>query len=171
MPFPGWRWGSTSPMNTEVIKGTATGIRESIHVSGDKSGVSTRHHTLFKVGTTTVIFVSGGPPVIGEGDRLVVAGRRRGQQMLIADAYHNQTAGVIGNAGLWGSLVGMLVSLAMGAAFTLYALLSFPPGVSGVELFWRLFLGGFGVISCCVGFYSMYRWLRIRDAVRVLRGR
>ena len=90
--------------------------------------------------------------------------------MLIADAYHNQTAGVIGNAGVWGSLAGMLVSLAMGAAFTLYALLGFPPRTSGVELFWRLFLGGFGVISCCAGLYSMYRWLRIRDAIRVLRG-
>lgn len=157
-------------MNTEVIKGTATGIRESIHVSGDKSGVSTRHHTLFKVGTMTVIFVSGGPPIIGEGDRLVVAGRRRGRQTLIADAYHNQTAGVIGNAGLWGSLVGMLFALTMGAAFALYALLGFPPGASGVELFWRLFLGGFGLISCCAGLYSMYRWLRIRDAVRVLKG-
>lgn len=156
-------------MNTEVIKGTATGIRESIHVSGDKSGVSTRHHTLFKVGTTTVIFVSGGPPIIGEGDRLVVAGRRKGRQTLIADAYVNQTAGVMGNAGLWGSLVGMLFALIMGATFVLYALLGFAPGGDGVELFWRLFLGGFGAISCCAGLYSMYRWLRIRDAVRVLR--
>ena len=157
-------------MNTEVIKGTATGVRESIHVSGDKSGVSTRHHTFFKIGTTTVIFTSGGPPIIGEGDQLVVAGRWKGRQTLIADAYVNQTAGVMGNAGLWGSLVGMLFALTVGAAFTLYALLGFAPEASGVELYWRLLLGGFGVINCCAGFYSMYRWLRIRDSVRVLRG-
>jgi hypothetical protein len=156
-------------MNTEVIKGTATGIRESIHVSGDKSGVSTRHHTFFKIGTTTVIFVSGGPPIIGEGDRLAVAGRRKGRQTLVADAYVNQTAGVIGNAGMWGNLVAMLITLVMGPAFILYALLGFGPGGDGVELFWRIFVGAFGLFSCGAGFYSMYRWLRVRDAVRVLR--
>lgn len=157
-------------MNTEVIKGTATGVRESIHVSGDKSGVSTRHHTFFKIGATTVIFVSGGPPIIGEGDRLAVAGRRKGRQTLVADAYVNQTAGVIGNAGMWGNVVAMLITLVMGPAFMLYALYGFAPGGDGVEQFFRVFLGAVGLIFCGAGFYSMYRWLRIRDAVKVLRG-
>jgi hypothetical protein len=156
-------------MNTEVLKGTATGVRESIHVSGDKSGVSTRHHTFFKIGTTTVIFVSGGPPIIGEGDRLAVAGHRRGRQTLVCDAYVNQTAGVIGNAGMWNNLVGMLFTLVVGPALILYALLGFGPGGDGFELLWRIFIGAFGLFSCGAGFYCMYRWLSIRDAVRILR--
>jgi hypothetical protein len=66
-------------MTMEVKKGTAASVRYTVHVSGNKDGVSTRHHAIFKVGETTVLFDSGAPPVISEGDKLVVAGRMRGK--------------------------------------------------------------------------------------------
>lgn len=157
-------------MNTEVLKGTATGVRESIHVRGDSSSVSTSHRTMFKIGATTVIFVSNGMPIISEGDRLAVAGTRRGKQLLVAFAYINQTAGVMGNAGLWSYFGGMLVSLLAGAGLLLAILLGFIPGGDSIDQFWRVFLGVLGLTCLGAGFYSMYRWLRIRAAVKVLKG-
>lgn len=157
-------------MSTEILKGTAAGVRESIHVTGDKSGVSTTHRTIFKLGATTVIFVSAGPPIIGEGDRLAVAGRRKGRQVLVAEAYVNQTAGIIGNAGLWNYFVGMLAGLTAGSAFLLAALLGIIPVVGHMDDVWRLFWGVFGLVCCVAGLYATYRWVRIRDAVKALKG-
>jgi hypothetical protein len=157
-------------MNTEVLQGTATGVRESIHVRGDSSSVSTSHRTMFKIGTTTVIFVSSGMPIISEGDRMAVAGTRRGKQVLVALAYINQTAGVMGNAGLWSYFGGMLVSLLGGAGLLLAILLGFIPEGDSTDQFWRVFLGVLGLVCFGAGLYSMYRWLRIRAAVKVLKG-
>jgi hypothetical protein len=97
----------------EVLKGTAAGVRYTVHVSGDKDGVSTRHHAIFKMGATTVMFHAGSPPVISEGDHLVVAGRMKGR-VLLADAYLNQTSGVRGDSGLWLSFAAMLFCLPLG---------------------------------------------------------
>jgi hypothetical protein len=46
-------------MATEVVKGIASAVRYTIDVRGDRDGVSTRHHTIFKVGDMTVMFTSG----------------------------------------------------------------------------------------------------------------
>jgi hypothetical protein len=156
-------------MNTEVIKGTATGVRESIHVRGDSSSVSTSHRTMFKIGTTTVIFVSDGMPIIGEGDRLAVAGSRKGTQVLVAFAYVNLTAGVMGNAGWWSYFGGMLVGLLAGTELLLAILLGYIPGGAYMDETWRVFLGVLSLTCFVMGFYSMYRWLRIRAAVKALK--
>lgn len=84
----------------EVIKGTATSVRYTVNVTGNKDGISTRHQAIFKVGVTTVMFDSASPAIICEGDRLTVAGRLRGR-MLLAEAYQNDTAGVRGDSGMW----------------------------------------------------------------------
>lgn len=41
-----------------------------------RDGRSTRRHAIFKPGAATVIFDAGAPPMIGEGDRFAVAGRK-----------------------------------------------------------------------------------------------
>jgi hypothetical protein len=41
-----------------------------------RDGASTRRHAIFKPGAKTVMFDAGAPPVIGEGDRFAVAGRK-----------------------------------------------------------------------------------------------
>ena len=97
----------------EVLKGMAAGVRYTVHVSGDRDGVSTKHQAIFKVGETTVTFASGTLPVISEGDRLVVAGRMRGR-VLLAEAYRNDTAGVRGDTGLWLNFAGMVFGLLVG---------------------------------------------------------
>jgi hypothetical protein len=72
---------------TELISGIAAGVRYTVHVSGDKDGVSTSHHTIFKVGDITVLFTSAAPALISDGDRLVLAGQRKGARMLLAGGY------------------------------------------------------------------------------------
>lgn len=160
----------TSLMSMEVLRGTAAGVRYTVHVSGGWDDVSTRHHAIFKLGQMIVVFDSGSPPVISEGDRLVVAGRVRGK-VLLADAYLNQTALVRGDSGRLANLAAMLFSFPLGAV-----------GL-GLGLFWPLLVGGpdmgwwvrgmvvaAGAVIAAVGLLSLYRWLRIRRAVKLLRG-
>lgn len=160
----------TSLMAMEVLRGMAAGVRYTVHVSGGRDDVSTRHHAIFKLGQVTVVFDAGSPPVISEGDRLVVAGRIRGK-VLLADAYLNQTASVRGDSGRLANLAAMLFSLPLGAV-----------GL-GLGLFWPLLVGGAdmgwwvrgmvvaaGAVIAAIGFLSLYRWLCIRRAVKLLRG-
>ncbi|MCA1568293.1 MAG: hypothetical protein LC803_22140 [Acidobacteria bacterium] len=152
-----------------MLKGTATGVRESIHVRGDSSSVSTSHRTIFKIGTTTVIFVSNGMPIIGEGDRLTVAGTMKGR-VLLAEAYRNDTAGVRGNSGMRETFFGMVITFVAGAVGLGWALLEplipelprLPEG-----LWWLVFPAG--AFFTVLGFYYLYKWLRIRSAVGLVR--
>jgi hypothetical protein len=153
----------------EVIKGTAAGVRYTVHVSGDKEGVSTRHHAIFKLGQTTVIFDSGSPPVISEGDRLVVAGRVRGR-VLLADAFLNQTAWVRGDSGRWYYLAATLFNLLLGTVGLALGL--FWPLMVGGDMDWwpRGMMVAAGAVFWAFGSVSLYRWLRIRRAVKLLKG-
>src|SRR5215213_6895768 len=157
-------------MAIEVLKGTAEGVRYTVHVSGDRDGVSTRHHAMFKLGATTVIFDAGAPPVISEGDRLVVAGRLRGR-VLLADAYLNQTAGVRGDSGMWVSFAGMLFFLLLGAAGLSWPLLGrLFPEVPAFDRTLGWYLAAFGALLAAFGLYNLYKWQRIRGAVKLLKG-
>lgn len=157
-------------MAIEVLKGTAEGVRYTVHVSGDKDGVSTRHHAMFKLGVTTIIFDAGAPPVIGEGDRLVVAGRMKGR-VLLADAYLNQTACIRGDSGMWVSFAGMLFFLLLGAAGLSWPLLGrLFPDVPAFDKTLGWYITPFGAFFAAFGFYHLYKWRRIRSAVKQLSG-
>jgi hypothetical protein len=156
-------------MAGEVIRGTAAGVRYTVHVSGDRDGVSTRHHTLFKIGATTVVFASDSPPVIGEGDRLVVAGQLKGA-VLQADAYLNETARVKGNSGLRSNLAGTIFGLLACVAALALILSGLLPDDPETKVVLRAVVGVFGLFCGCFGIYCLYRWLRIRDAVRLVNG-
>ena len=155
----------------EVLRGTVTGVRYTVHVTGNRDGVSTRHHAIFKLGQTTVVFDSGAPPVISEGDKLVVAGRMKGR-VLQADAYLNSSAAVRGDSGLWLYFAGMLLLFTFGAAAFGWLLLEpyvlWLPRLDEV-LFWYLAAGG--TVLTLAGCYNLYKWLRIRRAVRLVMGR
>ncbi len=154
----------------EVVKGTAAGVRYTVHVSGDKDGVSTRHHAMFKLGATTIIFDAGTPPVISEGDRVVVAGRMKGR-MLLADAILNQTVGVRVDSGMWVSFAGMLFFLLLGAAGLSWPLLGrLFPDVSAFDETLGWYLAAFGTFLAAIGIYNLYKWRRIRGAVKLLKG-
>jgi hypothetical protein len=160
----------TSPMAMEVLRGTATAVRYTIDVRGgdNNSGVSTSHHTIFKIGGTTVIFISGSPAVIGEGDRLVVAGSMKGK-LLIAQAYVKHTAQVKGNAGVWSYFVAMIFCFLLGTAGLIIGVLgTFTPGVPIFERDLRLIAVAIGVVFCCFGLYCLYQWQYIRDAVKLV---
>lgn len=133
--------------------------------------MSTRHHAIFKLGATTVMFDAGAPPVIGEGDRLVVAGRMKGR-VLLADAYLNQTAGIRGDSGLWVSFAAMLFCLLLGAAGLSWPLLGrLFPGYAVFDAMIAWYLAAFGALFAALGLYHLYKWRRIRGAVRLLTGR
>jgi hypothetical protein len=159
-----------SQIAMEVLKGTATGVRYTIDVSGgeNNSGVSTWHHTIFKIDGMTVMFTSGAPAVIGEGDQLVVAGRLKGR-LLKAEAYVNQTAGVKGDAGMWASFAGMVFCLLLGAIALggglLWPLIPWLPSLDQLGMALAITFGG---IFCGMGLYCLYRWRRIRDAVKLV---
>lgn len=155
-------------MAGKVMRGRAAGVRYTVHVSGDRDGVSTRHHTLFKIGATTVVFASDSPPVIGEGDRLVVAGRLKGA-VLQADAYLNETARVRGNSGLRSNLAGAIFGLLMCVTALVLILLGLLPDDPETKVILRVVVGVFGLFCGCFGVYCLYRWQRIRDAAMLVR--
>ena len=148
-------------MATEVVKGTATAVRYTIDVRGGSDSVSTSHHAIFKIGETTVLFTSGSPPIIGDGDQVVVAGRKRGK-MLVAEAYLNRTAMCRGNSGLWQNLIGAAFLLGVGA-FGLA--LTLPP----YNLEPRFMLLGGGLLFTVMGLLLLYRWAMIRRAVKLVK--
>jgi len=154
----------------EVIKGTATSVRYTVNVTGNKDGISTRHHTIFKVGATTVMFASASPAVISEGDRLTVAGRVCGR-VLLAEAYRNDTVGVRGDSGMWANFVGMVCSFLAGSIGLGWALLEvLIPELPRLDesLWWLVSLAG--AFLTVLGFYCLYKWLRIRSAVGLVKG-
>jgi len=154
----------------EVLRGTAADVRYTVHVSGDRDGVSTRHHAIFKLGATTVMFDAGAPPVISEGDRLVVAGRMKGR-VLLCDAYVNQTAGIRADSGMWVSFAAMLFFLLLGVAGLSWPLLGrFFPGYAVFDSMLAWYLAAFGAFLAALGLYNLYKWLRIRGAVKLLKG-
>lgn len=153
----------------EVLKGFAVGVRYTVHVTGDKDGVSTRHHAIFKVGVITVLFDSGAPPVISEGDKLVVAGRMRGKNVMLASAYKNTSVGVRGDSGLWLNFAGMLLFFIFGAVglgwLLLEPVLLWLPRLDET-LSW--FVAACATFFISWGCYCLYKWLRIREAVRLV---
>lgn len=154
----------------EVIKGTAAGVRNTVHVSGDKNGISTRHHTIFKVGATTVIFTSGAPAIISDGDQLTVAGKRKGSRVLLCDAYLNRSLGVRGDAGLWTNFIGMIFGCLLAAVGLGWGLLGpFFPALPNLDTELKWFVTAGGAILCGLALYCLYRWVRIREAVKLVR--
>jgi hypothetical protein len=154
----------------ELRRGTVSSTRHTLSLSGggNNSGISTKHHALFSLDDgTTVVFNSGAPAIIRDGDQVVVAGKQKGRLMK-ADAYWNKTAHVSGNAGKWSSLLlGSFVSL-----FGILALIIglFEPGflISHLDLTEKLIAIALGLFFCSIGFYHLYRWLYISAAVRLL---
>jgi hypothetical protein len=157
-------------MVTEVVKGTASAVRHTVDVHGDRDGVSTRHHMIFKVGETTVMFTSGSPPIISDGDQLVVAGRRRGR-MLVCEAYVNRTAMIRGDSGLWYSLISAAFMIPLGAAAIAVSLLGpFIPSLPRQDLAPQLMILGAGLCLFVPGLFLLYRWVLIRRAVKMVKG-
>jgi hypothetical protein len=152
-----------------VVKGTASAVRYTIDVRGNRDGISTSHHTIFKVGDTTVMFTSGSPPVISDGDLISVAGERRGRT-LVALAYVNRTAMIRGNSGLWQSLIGATIAVPAGAAAVAWGLLgSAVPFMPELEPVTRIMVLVGGLIFFIPGLLLLYRWVTIRRAVNLLK--
>lgn len=157
----------------DVRRGTVTKFRSSITVSGgeNNSGVSSRHHTSFVLDGLTVIFVSAAPPVINEGDQLIVAGTQQGQ-MLKAYAYHNLSMHVVGNEGTWKRLreaVGFFLLMCLCFGLSYLFLLGQGANRDTSDLLVGLVAMAVGLGCTGATCYYFYRWLKVREAVKLLQ--
>jgi hypothetical protein len=84
----------------ETISGKANNIRSSVDVSGGNYGifVNTAQVTLFSIDDYPVMMVNKRPPVIQEGNEVVVSGHTKNGR-LNAYAYHNITTSSKGDRG------------------------------------------------------------------------
>lgn len=157
----------------DVRRGTVTKFRSSITVSGgeNNSGVSTKHHTSFVLDGFTVIFVSAAPPVINDGDQLIVAGTQEGQ-VLKAYAYHNLSMHVVGNEGTWKRFMeGLGFFLLMCLFFGLSYLFLLGRGANRdtTDLIVGLVAIAVGLVCTVATVYYFYHWLKVREAVKLLQ--
>lgn len=155
----------------EVRRGKVSSTRHTLSVSGGYSdtNVLTRHHAIFSLDDgTTVMFSSGGPAVVRDGDEVKVAGRQKGRVMK-ALAYRNETAGVKGDAGKWASLGIGAFALLFGIMALVLGLFE-PPSMINQPLSFgeKLIAIVLGASFCSLALYYFYRWLSISSAVKLL---
>jgi hypothetical protein len=155
----------------DIRRGTVTKFHSSISVSGgeNNSGVTTRHHTSFTLDGLTVMFVSAAPPVINDGDQLIVAGRQQGR-VIKAYAYRNLSMHVTGSEGAWKSLGEALGCLFLACvsfwlSFFLFPI-SNPQDTSDIIV--GIIAGVAGVVLISASLYYFSRWLKVREAVKRL---
>lgn len=99
----------------KLLSGQASSIRSTTSVSGGgrDSAVTTTHILLLKVNGVQAEIQADSPPIIDEGEFVVLAGDDR-NGAFEALAYKNESTGVVGNAGLTGSLIGSAVGIGGG---------------------------------------------------------
>lgn len=153
----------------EILKGTVSGSRHTLTVTGgaNDSGVSTKHHAIFKIGDVTVTYNSSSPMVISDGDRIVVAGKRKGR-MIQALAYRNDTAGVKSNSGKWSSLGVTFFSLSFGLLALFIGLIEPRFLFDSLDFAERVVAFCLAAFFCPLGLYYLYWWLSIRRAINLL---
>jgi len=99
----------------ETKKGKVTNIRSSVEVSGGNYGifVNTAQVTLFSVDDYPVMMINKKPPVIQEGNEIIVSGESTNGQ-LKAYAYHNLTTSSKGDKGYKRKFIGSTLFTLMG---------------------------------------------------------
>lgn len=118
----------------KVVSGAATHVRRSAAVGGNQYGVSTDQIVTLRLGAQAVQIWMPTPPLIEEGDEIVVAGDIRDGAMH-ARAYMNRGNGTYGRwakEGLVGLLFGFVVWMA-GAGFLALLLTVFLFQSLGIE--------------------------------------
>jgi len=146
-------------MNTR--RGTVAKRNSTIDVSGGGQDmpVSTTHIMSFELDSVTVRVRFGEPPVIENGDELIVAGEMCGD-VFEAYAYHNLTRRVRGHQ----SIVGYLVIGTVFPILGFWSLKTFPSAASGFGLMSMVVSGVF----IAVGVYQLYHGLKVWAAQRLL---
>ena len=118
----------------EIKKGKVTNIRSSVEVSGGNYGifVNTAQVTLFSIDDYPVMMVNKRPPVIQEGNDVIVSGESKNGQ-LKAYAYHNLTTSSKGDKGYKRRFIGTLLFVLIGLYIWFYVPHDFGPIVKIVS--------------------------------------
>ncbi len=139
----------------EKLRGTVSGLRKGKSVSyNPKTGTSTMHAAVFRLGDQLVKIVSTDPVVIAEGHDMLVAGRRRGK-LFVAYAHRNATTGVEGHEG-WATRLLLTI-----AVITVALWLSAQLGGRYLPVFVAVFLA--------VGAAMAWRSFEVVQAIAALR--
>ena len=138
-------------------RGLASEIRSTIDVSGGgQSGifVSTKHIALFKIDNLPIKVISKQPPIIQEGDEVIVSGSVKNGQF-VAEAYYNISTSSKGSRGYISKFIGAAILIVLGAFFWFYI-----PNDLGIIT--KIIAAFFASI----GFYYLYRGLNILQAIK-----
>lgn len=146
----------------EVMKGTAEKVRNTTSVSGggNNGHISTTHISLFKLDGLQVSIRSNEPPVIDDGDAVVVAGDLD-KGLLKAYAYKNLTTGVYGNEGL-------NIMLLFGIIFPIVGIYFFNE-VSDSRVAPPYLFQGISLVFVFVGVYFLYRSKKVFSALKIIK--
>ena len=116
----------------ELLEGKAKNVRHTMSVSGS-SGTRTSHIAQFVVSNRQVtLSVTNVPPVINEGDELILAGITE-KGVFLAAAYKNRTLGVEGYDGWMSSAVGALWFAGFGGVFSIIGITNLVPSLGKVR--------------------------------------
>lgn len=164
----------------ELVRGRALQVNETNSVGGggsrDSVAISTTHMVTFSLGSCAVLIAEDEPPVIREGDDMVVAGVKSAAGVLKPLAYVNVTRGVSSTSGgsfLW--LAGGVFMLALAFLHVVLAVLWVVLPLLGADMSTDKdlpYLLGFvlgAAIYAPIGLWLWGRGSRIRKAVKMIR--
>ncbi|WP_333653447.1 hypothetical protein [Dissulfurispira sp.] len=141
----------------ETIRGVASKVRNTIDVSGGDV-TTTTHICIFQLDGRTVKVKSSEPPIINEGDNVIVAGNSSGG-VFYAFAYRNLTSHTEGNEGYF-------LMFLFGVIFPVASVMIF-------STFSNPFFGILPKIIASVfllaGLYMLFRGIRVLQAVKLLK--
>jgi uncharacterized BrkB/YihY/UPF0761 family membrane protein len=118
----------------------------------------------------TIVFVSTAPPLINDGDELIVAGGRQGQ-VIKAHAYCNLSMHVVGDEGAWRRLAETLGCLLLSCLFfwLCFSFLFVPDKYHTTgDTVIGVLAAAAGLAFIVSSFYYFYRWLKVKEAVKML---
>lgn len=144
----------------ETIRGVASKVRNTIDVSGGgKDGhVTTTHICIFQLDGRTVKAKSSEPPIINDGDNVIVAGSSSGG-VFNAFAYRNITSQADGNEGY-------ILMFLFGVIFPVASVMIFG---TFSDPFFGIFPKIIGSVFILAGLYMLFRGVRILQAVKLLK--
>lgn len=138
-----------------VIEGRAERLRLSTETSGDTESVSTTHVATLQLGKVPVRLQMPNAIMIGDGDKLMVAGLRGSDGVFAGFAYRNVDTGARGKSSGPMEMIGgtVFLCIGIGAALAMLFLLSgaytpsaaFRFGGAAFASIFMLAFGGFGL--------------------------
>lgn len=142
----------------KVMQGIANKISNVMHVSGEKNSITTAYITTFEIAGRPYRMKTSTPPIIGDGDEVMVAGSMSGNGLFYVHAYRNVSKKVLGSRATG---VDALKALAIFVAGCIPPMAI--PGHGG------LFAFVLTIAFWCVAAYILYTFVNSVKALQLLK--